>query len=779
MKSQTWQQLKDVFNAALDRPPAERAAFLENACGTNQELRAQVDALLASHETGFMETPPVAAFSHSDDLIGADEEHGRDSVQPGDLLDGKYRIERPLGHGGMGAVYLAEHVALRRRFAVKVIHREHLNIPSFVERFRIEAQALGRLKHPNIVDVTDFGIDAANSRPYLVMEYLEGSTLAGELSQRGPLSLPEAMAVFVAIAAAMDYAHGCGVLHRDLKPANVVLWRNDSGETGVKILDFGVARLVERTTGRGSGQGGPGARTGEQPEAGSTVTQAGSLIGTAAYMPPEVLSNGTVSRASDIYSFGVLIYEALTGRLPFDGSIDEMLAGHRTRLPVPPSQIRPELAPVLDAAILAPLQKNPLDRPSSGLETVKRVQAGRELAESDAWRAGEIPRRLRVSVIVALCVGLLSPWLSETDFVQRVEGRTLDARFSAAPVRSPDSRILLVVVDDATLAADSTSLPAKADEFGRLLDRVFQAGASGVAIDFLLPESWSRSYPFAQFVMRHADRLTLAALSTPTGVIGPECITGVTAISLGPVRAASLFGFVNTDPDPDGVHRSARTRYIDTSGGARPSLAARAASTLSSAGDLLVGAGSRFWIDHTVDRSRFARLSWNELAGTLEADPQRFRDRLVLVGGQFAGSGDETLVPGRDAGPVPGVVLQALALDTILKGFPLRDLSPYVSFALATIAAGLIAVVVLVVRRVTAISAATLVLSAAYITAAFVLFASGLVLPVAGVLIAIILALVIGGMIRVTLPPFPQWGASGRRSSSQTQAATTILRSRA
>ena len=173
MTSQSWQQLKDVFSAALDRPPAERAAFLESACGTNRELRTQVEALLASHDTDFMETPAAAAL---DDVTGAtgDDESGRDSVQPGEVLDGKYRIERPLGHGGMGAVYLAVHVALRRRFAVKVIHREHLNTPSFIERFRIEAQALGRLKHPNIVDVTDFGIDSANARPYLVMEYPGG-----------------------------------------------------------------------------------------------------------------------------------------------------------------------------------------------------------------------------------------------------------------------------------------------------------------------------------------------------------------------------------------------------------------------------------------------------------------------------------------------------------------------------------------------------------------------------------------------------------------------------
>ena len=313
MNSQTWQQLKDVFNAVLDRPPAERAAFLESVCGTNRELRTQVEALLASHDTDFMETPAVAALSCPDGRTGADEEHERDAdeeherdaLQSGDVLDGKYRIERRLGHGGMGAVYLAVHVALRRRFAVKVIHREHLNTPSFIERFRIEAQALGRLEHPNIVDVTDFGIDAANSRPYLVMEYLEGSTLAGELSQRGPLPLPKAMTVFDAIAAAMDYAHGCGVLHRDLKPANVLLWRNDSGETGVKILDFGVARLVETTTRSGSSYEGLTEITEQRRNARAALTHVGSLIGTAAYMPPEALSDGTVSRASDIYSFGV------------------------------------------------------------------------------------------------------------------------------------------------------------------------------------------------------------------------------------------------------------------------------------------------------------------------------------------------------------------------------------------------------------------------------------------------------------------------------------------
>jgi eukaryotic-like serine/threonine-protein kinase len=168
---------------------------------------------------------------------------------PGEpIVDSKYRVEQRLGRGGMGVVYRVRHLGLQKEFALKLIHIPRDPGQSFAKRFQTEAKALGRLKHSNIVEVTDYGVDPRGSGfPYLVMEYLEGTTLREKCHKQGALSVPQLLPIFAGIAAGIDFAHQRGVLHRDLKPANVFLMQSADGEPTAKILDFGLARLVEQS----------------------------------------------------------------------------------------------------------------------------------------------------------------------------------------------------------------------------------------------------------------------------------------------------------------------------------------------------------------------------------------------------------------------------------------------------------------------------------------------------------------------------------------------------
>ena len=215
--------------------------------------------------------------------------------------------------------------------------------------------------------------------------------------------------------------------------------------------------------------------------------------------------------------------------------------------------------------------------------------------------------------------------------VRAWEQWTVDTRFALAGPRAPSPDVVLLLLDEPALQADSLPLAQRADQFGVDLQRVFDAGARAVALDFLLPASWGRSAAFTQLVVRHADRLTLAAFSPESGdVVGPECVEGLITAALGQERASALFGFVNLDQDSDGVSRHARTSYRDREGWTRPSFAGRAASiarrNLASQEAARMGMGE-FWIDHTIDSGRFERVSWMDLESTLRARPELFRNR--------------------------------------------------------------------------------------------------------------------------------------------------------
>ncbi len=257
------------------------------------------------------------------------------------LFDGRYQIARKLGSGGMANVYLAADQELGRRVAIKILDDRHASDEQFVERFRREARNAAGLSHPNIVSIYDRG--EAEGTYYIAMEYVEGRTLKELLVARGPSPIGIAIDYTRQILAALRFAHRNGIVHRDIKPHNVIV----DGEGRVKVMDFGIARAG----------------------AASQMTEAGSIIGTAQYLSPEQARGAPVDQTSDLYSTGIVLYELLTGTVPFTGETPvEIAMKHLSQTPVPPSTHRPEIPRDLDYVVLRALAKDPDDRYHSAEE---------------------------------------------------------------------------------------------------------------------------------------------------------------------------------------------------------------------------------------------------------------------------------------------------------------------------------------------------------------------------------------------------------------------------
>ena len=258
----------------------------------------------------------------------------------GTIFAGRYRLERKLGGGGMADVWLAEDQELGRKVAIKMLHDRYANDTQFVERFRREATHAAGLSHPNVVSIFDRG--EAGGSYFIVMEYVEGRTLKELIVTRGPCPVPVAISYVRQVLAALRYAHRNGIVHRDIKPHNVLV----DHEGRVKVADFGIARA-------GSSQ----------------MTEAGSIIGTAQYLSPEQARGAPVDESSDLYSTGILLFELLTGKVPFTGETPvEIAMKHLSQVPPAPSSIRSEVPHDLDLVVLRALAKEPADRYRSAKE---------------------------------------------------------------------------------------------------------------------------------------------------------------------------------------------------------------------------------------------------------------------------------------------------------------------------------------------------------------------------------------------------------------------------
>jgi eukaryotic-like serine/threonine-protein kinase len=292
------------------------------------------------------------------------------------LFDGRYRILRKLGSGGMANVYLAEDEELGRRVAIKILNDKHANDEQFVERFRSEAKHAAGLSHPNIVSIYDRG--EAEGTYYIAMEYLEGRSLKELIQSRGPAPVSIAIEYARQILAALRVSHRTGVIHRDIKPHNVLV----DGEGRLKVTDFGIARA------------GP-----------SQMTEAGSIVGTAQYLSPEQAQGAPVSESSDLYSVGIVLYELLTGEVPFSGeSPVEIAMKHLSKVPAPPSQLRPEIPHDLDLVVMRALAKSPDERYQSADEMdadLARVARGLHVSpETEETATAIIARPITAPTII-------------------------------------------------------------------------------------------------------------------------------------------------------------------------------------------------------------------------------------------------------------------------------------------------------------------------------------------------------------------------------------------
>jgi serine/threonine-protein kinase len=275
-------------------------------------------------------------------------------------VDGRYRLDRRLGAGGMSTVFLAVDTVLERQVAVKLLAEHLAEDEAFVARFRREALSAAKLQHPNIVQVFDSGKDQDSERHYIVMEFVEGPSCADLLREDKELGVEQAVRYVVDACHGLDYAHRAGVVHRDVKPGNLLV----SSEAGsVKLADFGIAKAAEQTR----------------------ITQVGSVLGTAAYLSPEQARGEEAGPASDIYSLGVCAYQFLAGRLPHEySSLTELALKQQNDTVEPIRPARPEVPEALDRAIRVALHVEPEGRYASAAEMAQAVTAGARGEDTEA-----------------------------------------------------------------------------------------------------------------------------------------------------------------------------------------------------------------------------------------------------------------------------------------------------------------------------------------------------------------------------------------------------------
>ena len=376
-----WRQIDAIFHAVIERNPDDRAGFLENACAGDEALRAEVESLIRhAGATGDLLRPAAAAVTAGEPATGSRVGH--------------YRLTDLLGSGGMGRVFAAVDTRLGRQVAVKLL-RPQVSDPSLRHRFETEARLASSLNHPHIVTVHDVG--EIDGHPYLVTELIDGGTLRDWAGIRPPHKWEDIVELITGIADALAVAHDAGIVHRDLKPENILVTR--SGHA--KLADFGVAKLFERAP---SGAGVTGAEA---------HTQTGMIVGTAGYMSPEQVSGTSVDARSDVFSFGVVLHELLTGRRPFaaPSTIEEL----HNILNASPAPLTGDIPAGVRIVVEKALEKAPGDRYQSmrdvatDLRRVLRGTAVPTVSARTRWPV-RVVSTIAVVMLAAVGVGLWGLW---------------------------------------------------------------------------------------------------------------------------------------------------------------------------------------------------------------------------------------------------------------------------------------------------------------------------------------------------------------------------------
>ena len=354
MDAERWKQIDEIFHAALDHQPSLRAAFLAEACKEDVSLRAEIEALIVSHEkeSSFFETPPSELAAE----FLAKKTSGK---------IGHYQIEKKIGSGGMGEVYLAEDTRLNRKVALKLLPSEFSQNKDRIRRFEREAKSASALNHPNILTIYDIG--QINSSSFIASEYIDGETLRQRI-QKSKIPLKEILSIIIQVAEALDAAHGAGIIHRDIKPENIML-RKDGY---VKVLDFGLAKLTENSK----------VTTASDIDT-LTKTETGIVLGTIRYMSPEQARGINIDARSDLFSVGVVLYEMIAGKVPFDGATaSDVLAAILAKPPDPlDGNIPGELQWIVRKALAKDLDER-YQTAKDLLADLKRIRKQTETTES-------------------------------------------------------------------------------------------------------------------------------------------------------------------------------------------------------------------------------------------------------------------------------------------------------------------------------------------------------------------------------------------------------------
>lgn len=378
MKPERWQQLDQLFHSALERAPAERGAFLDEACAGDHSLRKQVDRLLSAHEEAgsFIESPALEVEARS--LAG---DQGESAV--GQTIS-HYKILSSLGVGGMGEVYLAEDSSLGRKIALKLLPADFTRDRDRVRRFQQEARAASALNHPNIITIYEIG--QVDERHFIATEFIDGETVrlhiqgflsqaAGGASQKSqkPSQLRDILNIAIQTADALAAAHEAGIVHRDIKPENIMVrWRDGY----IKVLDFGLAKLTE---------GLAETVNTKSPTSPGVKTSAGLVMGTASYMSPEQARGERVDARTDIWSLGVVLYELVAGCAPFERATpSEVIALILEREPAPLARYAQEIPPELERIVTKALTKNREERYQTAKDLLVDLRRLRQRLEVEA-----------------------------------------------------------------------------------------------------------------------------------------------------------------------------------------------------------------------------------------------------------------------------------------------------------------------------------------------------------------------------------------------------------
>lgn len=355
MERPLWDHIQEIYHLTLPIPQPERSAYLARACNNDSLLVREVTSLLRADDTvdGFLESPVFELGLKVISSGGLKSQGDHDALAEKSLvgmtIEGRYLVERELGHGGIGKVYLARDVTLHhRRVVIKVLLQASLDDPYVVTKFRQEVEALSRIDHPNVVSVLGAG-ELPDGKPYIVMQYVDGLTLRSQILSEG-MDLERAALILKQIGAALEDVHEQRIFHRDLKPENILLQFLKTGTELVKVVDFGIAKVKDSVV---------------APSTANKVP-----VGTVLYMSPEQLRGGErITAASDIYSMAVIAYEMITGRRPFNpSSAPQLLEMHREGVRVNPIDLRPSLSTEARAILLRALSFDPAARYQNAAE---------------------------------------------------------------------------------------------------------------------------------------------------------------------------------------------------------------------------------------------------------------------------------------------------------------------------------------------------------------------------------------------------------------------------